>query len=183
LDTAPSATRRKTYTGDLKTVGKQAESIVLKWLKANPTVLGVTDLSDIEQVQRTDADFLIKFREGGHALAEVKYDRHIHWEGNLVFELARIYHEARPENAFRSGWSASTVAQWLIVYSPQESALYIFPIDRLRSAVQRYTQKKRKQTTMLWIPTDQTKSTIILLIPLSELRHIYRRYNLPEEEA
>lgn len=182
MDTAPSATRRKSYSGDLKLVGKQAENIVLKWLRSNPTVLGVTDLSDIEQVQHTDCDFLVRFRKGGHTLAEVKSDRHMRWDGNLVFELARIYHVARPENAVQLGWSASTVARWLIIYSPTEKAIYIFPVERVRQVMQRYTQQKRNQTKPVWIPTDLTKSTLILLIPLSEFRGAYRRYEIAEEK-
>jgi len=181
LDTAPSATRQKSYSGALKVAGKQAESIVLKWLRDNPTVLGVTDLSDVEQVQHTDCDFLIRMRSGGHALAEVKSDRHMRWDGNLVFELARIYHVGKPENAVQLGWSASTVATWLIIYSPQEKAIYVFPVARVREVMQRYTQQKRNQTKPVWIPTDLTKSTLILLIPLSEFRGAYRRYELEEE--
>jgi hypothetical protein len=164
----------------LKAAGKQAESVVLRWLQANPTVLGVTDLSDIEQVQHTDADFLVRMRSGGHALAEVKYDRHMRWDGNLVFELARIYHVTRPENAVQLGWSASTVATWLIIYSPTENAIYVFPVARVREVMQRYTQQLRGRSKPTWVSTDLTKSTLILLIPLSEFRGAYRRYELEE---
>lgn len=175
----------RSYEGQMMQTGKEAERIVMAWLRQNPNVVEVHDLSNTEELWKTDTDLLIKTRDGQDILAEVKSCRHIRQDGHVNFEIARIYHNAPTERAIQLGWGQRSPAHYLFVYSPVEKAIYRFNMQTMRSVMQRVTKQARADSQLHWVSTDDTKSTLILLLPLKEFGPHYGRYDvssLVEEE-
>ena len=67
INSAPSATRAKSYSGGYMEFGKMGEEIVLNWLRKNSKILGVDDLRELRVMREADADCMITNREGADA--------------------------------------------------------------------------------------------------------------------
>ncbi len=161
----PGANRQRSYSGDYMKVGKEAEQIVLNWLKERPWVLGVEDFRQLRQVHEADIDFGVKLVDGRVTLAEVKSDWHLGKSGNVLFEILRINHTCQPDKACVLGWSARSPAVWFLYYAPQVKSIYQCRADELRQAFQAYTREARGDTRRVWVDTDSIKSTLNVLIP------------------
>jgi ribosomal protein L19 len=176
----PSASKERSYNGEYMQVGKQAEEIVLSFLKSRPDVLGVNDFRDLRAVQEADIDFAIKTRDGRVTLAEVKSDRHVGMTGNILFEVLRINHTCISEKSCVLGWSARTPAQFILYYSPQLKRLYQFRSEQLRKAFQQYSRDNRKKMRIDVVPTDKIKTTINVLIPKPYWQNIVHIHDLSD---
>lgn len=161
----PDAMNNRSYAGHYMDVGKNAEEIVLKFVKQRPQVLGVNDFRELRAVQDADVDCAIKTRDGRVTLAEIKSDYHLGVSGNVLFEVLRINHTANPQFALTLGWSGRTPAQYLLYYAPQVNKIYQCKTSDLRQAFQRYTRETRKEMRIEIIETDAIKTTIAVLIP------------------
>jgi hypothetical protein len=164
-DTIPRADRNRSYDGDYMKTGRIAEEKIMVWLTAQPWVLGVDDLRSFRALREADVDVSVRLTDGRATLAEIKSDRWLGVKGNMLFEVLRINHTCDPVHAVTLGWSARSPAQWLLYYAPSKGLLYRVKMDDFRLACQTYTNEMRKNTLLNYVPTDNLKSTITILIP------------------
>jgi hypothetical protein len=165
FDTIPSSDRERSYDGDYQKAGKKAENIVLKWLHKNPLIIGVDDLRDLKIMQKADVDCAISTKDGRVALAEIKSDRHIGKSGNFLFEALRINHTSETDFSMALGWSARSPAKWLLYFAPFNNFVHKISFHDFRAAMQEYTDSYRKNSRINFVPTDNIKSTVNILIP------------------
>lgn len=165
----PSRDRERSYSGDYMAQGKSAEDVVKKWLCDSADVSSVNDVSDQRHYQEREIDFIITMRDGREITAEIKSDAHIGSTRNVVFELLRVNHTLNNEKAFVIGWSARSEAAHVFYVSVTENKIFSFSMADLRSAA--CASFSGKAPKVLTIPTDNIKSTIVLLIPLSSIKH------------
>ena len=167
--------QNKSYKGRLMKRGKSNEEILLRWLEK----LGkrVVDYRDFEEFQSSDVDFGIVSNSGSEVLAEIKSDKHIGEDGNLCFEVHRINHFVK-DSWFYLGWGWRSTAQILVVRNPETGETFIFNFAKLRSEIAKYVARVGKKLNILIIETDKQKTTFNWLIPMSELKHIYLKYEV-----
>jgi hypothetical protein len=113
-------------------------------------------------------------------LAEIKTDNHLGKSGNVLFEVLRINHTCDPEYSLTLGWSGRTPANYIIYYAPSINKIYTFKTSNLRKAMQRYTRESRKQTNINIVETDNIKTTINILLPISYCAGLFKEYDLNE---
>lgn len=172
------AEKPRSYSGNYMDVGKNAETIVMAFLRKRPEVVGIQDYRDLKPVQEADVDCAIKTIDGRVTLAEIKSDYHLGKSGNVLFEVLRINHTAPPDHALTLGWSGRTPATYLLYYAPQVEKIYRCRTDDLRKAFQTYTKTARKGTTISIVETDTIKTTINVLIPWEYCKDIFQIYSL-----
>lgn len=165
----PSKTRKRDYSGDYMAQGKSAESIVKKWLLGVGEVAEIQDVSNVKEYQEREIDFLITMRDGRKITAEIKSDLNTGKTRNVVFELLRVNHTARDDAAFVMGWSARSQAEHVFYFSVTENKIYSFTMAALRAAARAVFGGKSPKVVA--IPTDSIKSTIVLLVPVSGIKH------------
>jgi hypothetical protein len=166
----PCSTRARCYDGDYMDAGRQAEEIVMRFLRHHPHVIAVEDFRQIRAVHEADIDFAIKTSDGRVRLAEVKSDRHLHEDGNVIFEVLRINHTCHADRSLVLGWSSRSPATYFIYYSPRTLKLYQCASNDLRAVLQKWTLNHRSDSLrrFIYIPTDSIKSTIAILIPYKQ---------------
>lgn len=163
--TIPSADRMRSYDSGYMQAGKKAENIVMQWLREQPWTIGVDDLRPLRIMQEADVDCTIKTADGRITLAEIKSDKHLGISKNVLFEALRINHTCVADKAVTLGWSARSPAKWLLYYAPSVQKIYQMTMDDLRRACQKYTNEVRKRAFIDYVPTDNIKSTVNILIP------------------
>lgn len=169
----PDRTRQRSYNGEYMDVGRQAEEIVLSFLRARESVQCVDDFRDVESYQQREIDCVIYWKKGGKNHAEIKSDYHLGKSGNVLFEILRINHTAPTPACSTLGWSIRSEATLLFYYAPQESAIYRCTMDDFRRAYQRYTEHMRDRVRTTWVNTDAVKSTLNVLIPWEWCKDIF----------
>jgi hypothetical protein len=165
LDTAPSASRERSYDGDYMAAGRKAETIVLDWLRTRPEVIGVEDLTGLRQMREADVDCSVALMDGRVTLAEIKSDAHLGVSGNVLFEVLRINHTAPHDRAVTLGWSARSPAHWLLFYAPAVGKIYRWSMEDYRNGLQLYAGAERARARMSFVATDKIKSTVNILVP------------------
>lgn len=170
----------RSYNGDYMVRGRVAESVVRAWLTDHPDVVGLTDLTDVVPMREVDSDFTIRLRNGTNPIAEVKHDHNLGRTGNMLFESMRINHKAPPHACSVLGWSVRTQAQWILWYGPQVCQVWQISADGLRTGYQRYTDKARDRSRMVWVNTDNIKSTLNILIPLGYVMPFITKHDVTE---
>lgn len=165
----PSHDRVRSYNGDYMAQGKSAEALVQEWLYGNPDVMSVNDVSEQRHYQDREIDLIITMRNGKEISAEIKSDMHIGKTRNVVFELLRVNQTMNNASAFVLGWGARSEADHIFYCSVTENTIYSFSMADLQSAAR--STFGGKDPKVLTIPTDNIKSTIILLIPLASIKH------------
>jgi len=162
------------YDGPYMDKGKNAEALVMSWLREQPHVLRIHDYRDNGIMRRYDVDIGIDTTDGRTLLAEIKHDEHLGVSGNVLYETMRFNLQAPIDRAQVLGWTARTPAQLLYCYAPQVNSIYEFRLPALRHAMQRYLldcKKQNKQPVVKWINTDPGVTTQNLLIPMSYCAH------------
>jgi hypothetical protein len=174
------ADKSRSYSGDYMAVGKLAESIIIPWLRDNPGVVEVNDLTDLRPLQEADVDCSIKLTDGRITLAEIKSDKWLRGESgtNVLFEILRLNHTAPPDRFCVLGWTARSPAKWLLYFSPTLSKVYKCRFDDLRRCAQRYTREVRKEARIDLVETDSIKSTINILIPWGYCKNIFELHDV-----
>lgn len=170
---APSAERQRTYNGDYMRVGRNAEEIVLRWLRANPHVVGIEDLRELRVMHEADVDCVLVTRDGRCPLVEIKSDAHLGVSKNVLFEVLRINHTCTPEKAGGLGWSLRSPATYFMYYAPATDEIWQCRPDDLRKAFQEYTKTARRSTALQWIETDNIKSTLVVLLPVMACEGVF----------
>lgn len=182
------ANKVKSYNGDYRKRGDEAEEVVLEFLRNNPEYLDVDDWSDLKAVQKADVDCAITTKDGHVILAEIKNDSYLGVTGNVLFEVLRIYHKSDPDRSVGLGWSGKTPAKYIFYYAPNDNnRIYRFKTETLRKAMQDYTnsirKKKNGRINISQVFTDETKTTINILIPISffsrDSYEIYETEDIP----
>lgn len=170
----------RSYSGDYMRVGLDGQNKVINFLRNNPEIIAVRDWSEVKETQEADIDCAIKTRDGNILLAEIKTDNHLGKSGNVLFEVLRINHTCDPEYSLTLGWSGRTPANYIIYYAPSINKIYTFKTSNLRKAMQRYTRESRKQTNINIVETDNIKTTINILLPISYCAGLFKEYDLNE---
>ena len=165
----PSHDRVRSYNGDYMAQGKSAEALVQEWLYGNQDVMSVNDVSDQRHYQDLEIDLIITMRNGKEITAEIKSDMHIGKTRHVVFELLRVNQTMNNGSAFVLGWGARSQADHVFYCCGVENKIYSFSMADLRSAAR--STFAGKDPKVITIPTDNIKSTIILLIPLASIKH------------
>jgi len=174
--TTTGANKQRSYHGDYMETGKIGEKIVINFLEDNPKILKVHDWSELQVVQFADIDCAIVTKTGQVVLAEIKSDKHLGVTGNVLFEVLRINHTCHPDFSCNLGWSGKTPAKFIFYYAPNVSKIYKFETRSLRKAMQMYTKKTRKKMRLDVVETDNIKTTINILIPISYFNGDYKVY-------
>jgi len=170
--------KKRSYNGDYMKLGKEAERIVMEWLKQRPQVLGLSDFRELRAIQEADVDIAIKTQDGTVTLAEIKSDRHLGVSGNVLFELLRINHTCIAEKSCTLGWSARSPAVWFLFYASSVNKIYQCRVDDFRVCFQNYTKEKRDGAKLFWVNTDSIKSTLNCLIPWEHCKYIFTVHSL-----
>lgn len=168
--------QEKSYNGALMQTGKTNEDILLAWLKTKGK--DVIDFREFRLAQRIDVDFGIETIDGAIVLAEIKSDRYIKKDGNLLFENHRINHFV-PNKWFYLGWGWRSPAQKLIIRNPDTTETFVFDFHELRTFIGSYTHKKGKSIKFCVVETDKQKTTFNLLIPFAEITAPYKKILVP----
>lgn len=155
--------------GALLPVGKQGEEAAYRFLNSMSNVTHVEDVRDIEAWQKQDVDYRITLQDKSVKRVEVKTDTRIEQTGNVLFELTRIHHTAT--TCAYVGWSVFSQADFMLIYAPDTRAFRLFRFMDFRRVMQAYTRQKRDKTRVVWITSDDTRSTLNLLIPLVAVPH------------
>ena len=145
--------------------GEAAERIVFEFLSKQPIVESVTDTRNVKSWQDVEIDCIVKFKDGHTMWAEIKSDKHLGKSGNILFEVLRINHTADLKHAATLGWSARSRATHFLYYAPSVDKIYCITVTDLRNAMQAYTRNERARTNLNFVPTDDIKSTVNILIP------------------
>jgi hypothetical protein len=101
-------------------------------------------------------------------LAEIKSDKWIKENGNLLFENHRVNHFAL-NHWFYLGWGCRSPAQKLIIRNPKSYETFIFNFTKLRIFIAKYVFEKGKRIRIDIVPTDDQKTTFNLLIPFYDI--------------
>lgn len=176
----PGQANPRSYNGHYMRAGKEAEKIVMDWLRANPQIVGLDDLRGLREMQTADVDCSLQLSDGRAVLAEIKSDWHLGKSGNVLFEVLRINHTAQSDKAVTLGWSARSPATWLLYYAPQVNSIYQCRFDDFRRCFQTYTAEARKTSRLDYIETDAIKSTVNVLIPWKYCEKAFRVHALKE---
>lgn len=168
----------RSYDGALMERGKEAENIVIEFLKKRPEVVGVSDWRQLRETREADVDVAIKTIDGRITLAEIKSDSYLGVSGNVLFEVLRINHTCQTDYALTLGWSGRTPAKYILFFAPNINKIYRFDTELFRKAFQKYTQKQRKHMQISIVETDAIKTTINVLIPISQCFGAYTVYDL-----
>ncbi|PLS85490.1 MAG: hypothetical protein CYG60_12295 [Actinobacteria bacterium] len=179
----PSAARGRSYDGEYMRVGKEGEMLAFEFLRSRPDIALVTDVREQESYQHRDIDFVVRTTRGQTVNVEVKRDIHLGTSGNVLFELARIYHTAHPNFCVKLGWSVRSGADIFLFYAPSTEEMYLCGAKRFRKALQDYTYHARQRTQLRLIPTDAIKSTLNVLVPWEDCEDIFKVYSMREETA
>lgn len=156
----------------LRDAGEAAEEIVMDFFRAWQQIRQpVDDLRHDHDWQDKEVDFRLHLHSGNTLLVEVKSDKHIGKSRNALFELCRIHHASEATCAYL-GWSVFSESDRVVVWCPDTSELYIFWTADLRRAMQGYTHEKRKNSRIEYIASDNTRSTINILIPLEYVAYV-----------
>lgn len=159
--------------GALVAKGLVGEIAAQRFLAGLGNVSRVEDVRHVKQWQDVDIDYRAHLLNGSVVSFEVKTDSYIEASQNVAFELGRIHHTA--PTPFYVGWGVFSKADFLLVYAPDSQAVYLFRFKLLREAMQHYTHEKRAGSNFKWIASDNTRTTLNVMIPLSEVG-IYWRY-------
>jgi hypothetical protein len=168
------ADKPRSYAGnDYAAEGAEAERICLAWLLSLPNVASVEDLRTDPAMRAADVDYRVKFRSGAVSLVEVKSDSHLGKTSNVLFEALLVNHTATPQHCETLGWSAATGADWVLYYAPSSGTIYCCKVADLQRVFQEYTKEVRKDTRVAWVDTDESRSTINVLIPWQYCEDIF----------
>lgn len=163
----------KSYTGARLAAGLKGEEMALNFLNSLIETIQVIDVSLDKHYQTQDIDFVVMCQNSETILAECKNDSYIASTENVVFEIARIYHDHEPHNTIRQGWSVFSKATLLTIWSEDNQTLYIMTLTNLRKAMQEYT---RGHPRLKMIDSDHYYSTLVILIPLDKILHNSYQY-------
>lgn len=166
----------KSYDGELMALGQSNEEIIMRWLQRFEAAREIIDFREFRLTQRLDVDCGIETLDGNIVLAEIKADRHIAADKNLLFENHRINHFAKG-HWFYLGWGWRSPAQKLIIRNPETGKTFVFSFDDLREFIGGYVAEQGKSLRMAIVETDRQKTTFNLIVPFASIpAGLYKDY-------
>lgn len=168
--------RKKSYNGELMQKGTENENIILKWLEHSLKAKTIIDFREFRLAQRIDVDFGIETIDGNYVLAEIKSDRWITRNGNLLFEFLRINHYWINHWNY-TGWGWRSPAQKLIIRNPNTNGTFVFDFLELRTFVGKYIAEMKKKIRIDIVLTDTQKTTFNFLIPFKKIEEYGVEYD------
>lgn len=174
--------KNRSYDGDYMSDGQRGEQIVIEWLSNRDEIESIIDVRQDQSMQRDDVDLQITTNQK-IVLIEIKTDKHLGLSNNILFEKARINHVTTDSaNCVTLGWSVRSSADWIIYYGPSVNKLYLIRLHDLQRAFQKYSKDARDKINVKIIPTDEIKSTVNVLIPMSYVERNIQIIDLGVEE-
>lgn len=164
-----SERQARSYSGEMMAKGREVELAVIRWLESKGYT--VLDATQNKFMQKQDVDIIIKKEEEAPELCEIKADYNMSSTQNLCFEILRVYHNAA---LFDHGWATKSPAKYLFVGTPDTNEIYFFNFEQLRIKAVEYIRNVGRIIRMATVETDNTKTTISLLIPLKSLEGAYK---------
>lgn len=169
----------------MKKIGKEGEAVVETLLRNDDRVWGFEDVSEKDEWQGKDVDFLVLYESDDGMLndktIEVKTDERAGSTGNFFVEAKIVYKhikslpeyvkkQIRKDNKgafFRKGWAAGSAAEYFIEYVPKHEKLYIILAEDLRRYIVENNPEKRTKR-------DSANKTVHgWLIPIMDLCNNY----------
>jgi hypothetical protein len=157
--------------------GAQGERAVQDWLVQLYGLESVTYAGD--ELQKSHIDYVVIPRAEPSFRVEVKTDQYIERTGNVAVEVFRMKHDVPQNKRFYPSWFINSDADFLAVYSPVSSLLYVLDMYKTRDAVNVWVKEKRGTFEMKVVAayTDPARTSFNVLMPISELVHDRWQYN------
>lgn len=155
----------------LQVIGEQGEQVVREFFASLMPGVQLEDVRSVPEWQHQDVDYRARTTHGATLNIEVKSDRHIAQTQNVLFELMRIHHAADPKRCAYLGWSVFSAADRLVVFCPPSYQIFLFQTEKLRRGMQAYTREKRADMNLKIVTSDESRTTINVLVPLRYVPH------------
>lgn len=165
----------KHLSDDRNNAGSKGEAAVHDWLVQ---LYGLPRVMVAEKrLQDANVDFVVLPKGEPKLYIEAKADRNIERSGNFAFELGRIKHDLPLSHFFYPSWFIASQANALVVYGPFRRLLYVMSMTEARRAANEYVREQRGRTQWRAVFTDFHRTSINLLMPVSEVPHDRWQYN------
>ena len=171
-------------TGEMAEKGRKGEEIVIGWLENSKQVKEVIGVTNEKLMQRVDVDVAVRLEDGRTILAEIKSDKNLKDadQGNMLFELQRVYTTATPNHCSTLGWSVRTPAEYIIWYSEKIKKIIVVKTVEYRAAFQEYMKEAGRTPRYSTITTKiDWCSTINVIFGKEYLRNRFSIYELTEQ--
>lgn len=159
----------QSHTGERLRFGKEGEAAVMAWLRRQPGVERVRDVSEVPGLRSSGFDCTANMHDGRNLLVEAKADEHLGKSGNLVVEVARIRRDASRSDFGMLGWSLRSKADWLIWYAPSVHSVWRMDFSEYQAGIAKYLAAMAGKWSVAarLIPTDDQWVTVMMPIPES----------------
>jgi len=176
-ESTPATRPIKSYNGSLMARGTANEDVIMEWLRT--AARDIIDFRDFRLTQHIDVDCGIESIDGDIQLAEIKSDKHLKQDGNLLFECFRVNHFVE-EHWFYLGWGWRSPAQKLIIRNPYTGYTIVFDFTKLRHKIGRLIKQEGKpfKRRIDVVETDDQKTTFNFLLPLSSVEGLFKEYSV-----
>ena len=121
------------YSGELKRNGKRAEVLINNYFVNKGFI--VKDVSEQKTFQNSEIDLILYNKYGKDVKVEIKSDRHIKSNANIIVEMKRYYHNL---NRFYDGWYKFSKADYIIYVNQVYKKIYIINFKHFKVAIQAY---------------------------------------------
>lgn len=170
--------------GYMAETGKKSEQIVIEWLGRSSQVKDVVPVMDSKMMQRVDVDVAVVLEDGRTILVEIKNDKNIKDgnDGNMLFELQRVYTTASPGHTSTLGWSVRTPAEYIAWYASKIEKIVLIKTTDYRIAFQEYMRKAgRNPRYDTQVTTENFCTTINVIFDKKYLFGRFEMYELDEQ--
>lgn len=167
----------KSYNGELMLKGKEGEQLIKEWL-INKSWKEVLNVGSYKENYKREIDLLCTDEKGKKYSFEIKTDKHLKPDGNILCEIFRINHPVSNESdaIFHKSWSFTSVSDIIVFINLSTKYCVISSFEVLRQIIKEYVREKRKKTDIRIVETDNGKTTFNFIIPLE----FARIYNIKE---
>lgn len=154
------ALKQRTYRGDYKQVGQEAESVVISFLKQQFQGIQFEDVRQDRCFQMLDVDLIAQLPDGRKLMLEIKSDRHL-GKGNFLVEVLRKY----ASGGAILGWLYRSRADYVLFWASEIKRIYVCDLQKLRE----YVAGKRG-LEIRQIQTDRETETLVFLLSEEDLK-------------
>lgn len=130
-----------------------------------------------KKLQDANVDFVVLPPGEETLYVEVKTDRVVERTGNFAFEMARIKHNRPLDRFFYPAWFISSQANTLVVYGPANRLIYVMSMTDARRVANEHIREYREKTQWRAVFTDFDRTSINLLMPITDVPHDRWQYN------
>lgn len=149
-------------------IGKAGEKLIYEYLKNNPDVLGIEDVSDNKNWQAKDVDFLVTYKDLGQFPIEIKNDQYA--SGNFFFETMSSIEAKTP------GCLVKSSAKFLYYYFQRYRTLYIINLSAFRQWFYENKNKFNRKEVKNYRKNGGTYTTEGYTIPIRVFEAEFKKY-------